>query len=55
MIIVPTRAAAQDDMFGSSSEAEPAAPPGPRPLADQLRPRSLDEVVGQDHLLGPDG
>jgi putative ATPase len=27
----------------------------PRPLADQLRPRSLAEVVGQDHLLGPDG
>jgi putative ATPase len=26
----------------------------PRPLADRLRPRSLDEVVGQDHLLGPD-
>jgi putative ATPase len=27
----------------------------PRPLADRLRPRRLDEVVGQDHLLGPDG
>jgi putative ATPase len=27
----------------------------PRPLADKLRPRALDEVVGQDHLLGPDG
>jgi putative ATPase len=27
----------------------------PRPLADKLRPRSLAEVVGQDHLLGPDG
>ena len=27
----------------------------PRPLADRLRPRSLDEVVGQDHLLSPDG
>ena len=27
----------------------------PRPLADQLRPQKLDEVVGQDHLLGPDG
>jgi len=26
-----------------------------RPLADQLRPRSLDEVIGQTHLLGPDG
>ncbi|KQZ00575.1 AAA family ATPase [Pseudolabrys sp. Root1462] len=27
----------------------------PRPLADRLRPQKLDEVVGQDHLLGPDG
>jgi len=30
--------------------------PAPRPrapLADALRPRSLDEVIGQEHLLGP--
>jgi putative ATPase len=27
----------------------------PRPLADRLRPGSLAEVVGQDHLLGPAG
>ncbi len=27
----------------------------PRPLADRLRPARLDEVLGQDHLLGPDG
>jgi putative ATPase len=27
----------------------------PRPLADRLRPTTLAEVVGQDHLLGPDG
>ena len=25
------------------------------PLADRLRPRTLDEVVGQDHLTGPEG
>jgi len=25
------------------------------PLADRLRPHSLDEVVGQQHLVGPDG
>ncbi len=24
------------------------------PLAEQLRPRSLSDVIGQDHLLGPD-
>ncbi|MFN4355159.1 replication-associated recombination protein A [Parvibaculum sp.] len=27
----------------------------PRPLADRLRPKALEEVVGQDHLLGPKG
>jgi len=27
----------------------------PRPLADKLRPARLADVVGQDHLLGPDG
>ncbi len=27
----------------------------PRPLADRLRPRSLAEIVGQDHLLAADG
>src|SRR5687767_6657103 len=25
------------------------------PLADRLRPNALDEVVGQEHLTGPDG
>jgi putative ATPase len=34
-----------NDLFG---KREPTAP-----LADALRPRSLDEVVGQQHLLGP--
>ncbi|MFZ1992070.1 MAG: replication-associated recombination protein A [Alphaproteobacteria bacterium] len=32
---------------------EKAAPD--RPLAEELRPKSLAEVVGQDHLLGPQG
>jgi putative ATPase len=44
-----------DDLFGAP---EPAAPPVPdinRPLADRLRPATLAEVVGQDHLLGPEG
>lgn len=27
----------------------------PKPLAEQVRPSKLAEVVGQDHLLGPDG
>ena len=26
-----------------------------RPLADEIRPKTLDEVVGQRHLLAPGG
>ena len=35
--------------------AENAVTPAGVPLAEQLRPRTLAEVVGQDHLTGPDG
>ena len=41
------------DLF-SSIEPTPSAV-GPRPLADRLRPRVLSDVIGQDHLLGPEG
>ncbi len=27
----------------------------PRPLADRLRPKALADVVGQDHIVGPEG
>ena len=33
----------------------PATPREDAPLADRLRPRSLPDVVGQDHLTGPEG
>jgi putative ATPase len=36
-------------------EAAGLADDAPRPLADRLRPKSLGEVIGQDHLLGADG
>jgi putative ATPase len=36
-------------------EAAGLTPEAPRPLADRLRPQSLDEVVGQSHLLGEGG
>jgi putative ATPase len=39
------------DLFTAAGLAESA----PRPLADRLRPTKLEEVVGQDHLVGPDG
>ncbi|MGI9360700.1 MAG: replication-associated recombination protein A [Parasphingorhabdus sp.] len=44
------------DLFSSDD-----APQGPEeisanaPLAEQLRPQKLDDVVGQDHLVGEDG
>ncbi|MCB9463003.1 MAG: replication-associated recombination protein A [Candidatus Eisenbacteria bacterium] len=36
-------------------EASDPDPIDSAPLADRLRPRSLDDVVGQPHLTGPDG
>ncbi|WP_458097622.1 replication-associated recombination protein A [Roseomonas sp. WA12] len=50
--------AAPDDLFGTPDAPPDAGAPaatGPRPLADRLRPKTLSEVVGQDHLLGPEG
>jgi putative ATPase len=42
------------DLFGTQDET--ASEPGtPRPLADRLRPQSLDQVIGQEALLGPEG
>jgi len=41
-----------DDEIATKPADEPAAN---APLADRLRPRNLDEVVGQEHLTGPDG
>ncbi len=39
------------DLFTAAGLAKDA----PHPLADRLRPQRLEEVAGQDHLLGPDG
>nr|WP_295106211.1 replication-associated recombination protein A [uncultured Caulobacter sp.] len=36
-------------------QAAGLTPHAPAPLADRLRPQSLNEVVGQQHLLGPEG
>src|SRR5665213_1899222 len=36
-------------------EAAGLQPQAPGPLADRLRPQRLEDVVGQDHLLGPEG
>lgn len=41
-----------ESLFAADSTQENDAP---RPLADRLRPQTLDEIVGQDALLGPEG
>lgn len=46
------------DLFSTAPDPAPTGeviPDPHRPLADRLRPRSLAEVIGQDHVLGPDG
>jgi putative ATPase len=52
---VPARTTPAPDLFGPAEAPESPAARAARPLADRLRPRTLDEVVGQDHLLGLDG
>ena len=46
------------DLFApeaNTSQQDISEDPTARPLADRLRPKTLDEVIGQRHLLGPDG
>jgi len=40
------------NLFAPIPNDDPAAA-GARPLADRMRPRTLDEFVGQEHLVGP--
>ena len=42
------------DLFGDVTPVS-ASTPENAPLADKLRPTKLDEVIGQEHLTGPDG
>jgi putative ATPase len=43
-----------DQLFdtGDTSASEPQGPPADAPLAVRMRPRSLDELIGQEHVLG---
>ena len=43
------------DLFGDDAPVPGGAVAGPVPLAERLRPRALVEVVGQEHLTGPEG
>src|SRR5690606_26066889 len=44
--------AASEDVSKPPSQT-PTVPTRPAPLAARMRPRSLDEFVGQQHILGP--
>ena len=41
------------DLFDPPAPRDTATPAAPAPLADRMRPRTLDEMVGQGHLVGP--
>src|SRR6266568_2106768 len=41
-----------DDLPPAQAQEPPRAD---APLADRLRPTSLDEIIGQEHLTGPEG
>ena len=43
-----------DQLFdtGDSAAPEPEKPPADAPLAVRMRPRTLDEMIGQEHILG---
>ena len=40
-------------LFEDESRQPPAGASADAPLADRMRPQTLDEIVGQEHLLGP--
>ena len=41
------------DLFEQPPEEEPEAADSRRPLAARMRPRTLEDIAGQDHILGP--
>src|SRR5271168_1527617 len=40
-------------LFGATPELKPSRKVETAPLAERMRPRTLDEFAGQDHLVGP--
>ena len=49
---LPPPAAVPSRRAASARKAQPAHAAAGTPLAESLRPRTLDEVIGQQHLLG---
>ena len=43
------------DLFDTPATAEPPQSPAARPLADRIRPVRMEDVIGQDKVLAPEG
>src|SRR5204862_1701587 len=46
---MPARTGQTNDLFRAAAAKDPSLVP----LAERMRPRTVDEIVGQDHILGP--
>ncbi|MCF7848939.1 MAG: replication-associated recombination protein A [Kiritimatiellales bacterium] len=42
------------ELFNEQPGQKPKPTAGTAPLAARMRPQTLDEIIGQDHILGPD-
>jgi len=43
----------EDDERAAQELRDSSSPASGTPLAERIRPRTLDEIVGQDEILGP--
>jgi putative ATPase len=55
MSLFPTLDPSDDRRAASRANSQDELPQGSRPLADRMRPRTLDDCVGQEAMLGPGG
>jgi putative ATPase len=55
MSLFPTLDPSDERRESSRGNSQDEVPQGSRPLADRMRPRTLDECVGQEAMLGPGG
>lgn len=55
MSLFPTLDPSDERSAASRATSQDEVPQGSRPLADRMRPRTLDECVGQEAMLGPGG
>src|SRR3982751_2029763 len=49
LVRMPARTGQTNDLFRAAAARDPSLVP----LAERMRPRTVDEIVGQNHILGP--